>query len=318
MLEQAAQEIDRRLTSAARSRPPTRSPPTRRKATSFVEQGRIELVQAKAPVRMPPSSWPKQRCRSSTARSPRPAGSRRRSGGRNPPPTNADAVLSSLREVDARLARLKNAGKEEGDEPAARQEGPSAGEEVVDRRQGNGAARGSSGRLAGELFQTRLLVGNAYFEKSKALPPGSAERKAVVRAPADRYRKLFEKYPQDGALASDARYYEGSELPRARRTGRRLRRVVAAAPRHSAFDAWRSICALHRCQPGFAPGALREGGERLGSSAGCRKRSATSSTTDSKRLALANVPADRLDADWLGMKIRSCPTAGGEGGGPPR
>jgi hypothetical protein len=109
----------------------------------------------------------------------------------------------------AALAQLKNAGKEkEGDEPTGGKKArrtpkkPATDVKLMEKLEDR------QDELRGELLQTRLLVGNAYFEKSKALPPGSPEWKAVVRGSAERYRKLFEKYPKWGA-GLYARYYEG-------------------------------------------------------------------------------------------------------------
>ena len=118
MLEQAAQEVDRCLAAA-----PTGDEAVAaytQKGNLFVEQGRIKLAQAKRPgedaAKLMAEAMPLFDGAIAALEAPP-----REPGAEPPPPTNAeDAVLASLREVDARLAQLKNTGKEkEGNESSA-------------------------------------------------------------------------------------------------------------------------------------------------------------------------------------------------------
>ncbi|MFM8435483.1 MAG: hypothetical protein ACKOBP_09135 [Planctomycetia bacterium] len=120
--------------------------------------------------------------------------------------TNAeDAVLKELRAVDQRLAELQGKGKDEAEEggkptkkPPRKPSDTRLMEQLEERQD----------VLRGQLLQTRLLVGGAYFEKSKALPVGSKEWKAVLGKSAADYKELFSKYRSRGA-GLFARYYEG-------------------------------------------------------------------------------------------------------------
>jgi len=299
MLAQAAQEIDRCLAEA-----PTGDEAIAaytQKGNLFVEQGRIRLAQAKRPgedaPRLMAEAMPFFDGAIAALEAPP-----RDPGAEVPAPTNAeDAVLSSLREVDARLAQLKNPGKEkEGDEPTAGKKGRRPAKKSSTDVKAMERLEDRQDELRGELLQTRLLVGNAYFEKSKALPPGSAEWKAVVRASAERYRKLFEKYPKWGA-GLYARYYEGRNylvLAQAETAADERRKLL-----DTALLTLASIRALEG-ESGFVP-TLRA--KAVNASLECWLEEKVYDQFDDRlqRLALANVPADRLDADWLGMKVRS-------------
>jgi hypothetical protein len=113
-------------------------------------------------------------------------------------------VLKELRAVDTELAELQGklaAGEESGKGAKKAPRKPSDGrriEELEDRQD----------RLRGQLLQTRLLVGGAYYEKSRALPVGSQEWKAALEKSALDYKELYDKYRSRGA-GLFARYYEG-------------------------------------------------------------------------------------------------------------
>ena len=299
MLEQAAQEIDRCLAAA-----PTGDEAIAaytQKGNLLVERGRIKLAQAKRPGEDGPKlmaeAIPLFDAAIAALEAPP-----RDPGAEVPPPTNAeDAVLASLRDVDARLAQLKNAGKEkEGDEPTGGKKArrtpkkPATDVKLMEKLEDR------QDELRGELLQTRLLVGNAYFEKSKALAPGSAEWKAVVRGSADRYRKLFEKYPKWGA-GLYARYYEGRNylvLAQSETVPEERRKLL-----DTALLTLSSIRALDG-ESGFVP-TLRA--KSINASLECWLEQKLYDQFDDRlqRLSLLNVPADRLDAEWLGMKYRS-------------
>lgn len=115
-----------------------------------------------------------------------------------------DAVLKELRQVDARLAEM---GGDDGKEPPEgkpkrpprRSPSDTKLQEQLEQRQDD---------LRGQLLSTRLLAAGAFFEKSKALTPASAEWREALDAAATRYRELAEKYRSRGA-GLFARYYEG-------------------------------------------------------------------------------------------------------------
>ena len=299
MLEQAAQEIDRCL-AAGPTGDEAISAYTQ-KGNLLVERGRIKLAQAKRPGEDGPKlmaeAIPLFDAAIAALEAPP-----RDPAAEVPPPTNAeDAVLASLRDVDARLAQLKNAGKEkEGDEPTGGKKArrtpkkPATDVKLMEKLEDR------QDELRGELLQTRLLVGNAYFEKSKALAPGSAEWKAVVRGSAERYRKLFEKYPKWGA-GLYARYYEGRNylvLAQSETVPEERRKLL-----DTALLTLSSIRALDG-ESGFVP-TLRA--KAINASLECWLELKLYDQFDDRlqRLSLLNVPADRLDAEWLGMKYRS-------------
>ena len=299
MLEQAAQEIDRCL--AATPTGDEAIAAYTQKGNLLVERGRIKLAQAKRPGEDGPKlmaeAIPLFDAAIAALEAP-PRGP----GVEVPPPTNAeDAVLASLRDVDARLAQLKNAGKEkEGDEPTGGKKArrtpkkPATDVKLMEKLEDR------QDELRGQLLQTRLLIGNAYFEKSKALAPGSAEWKAVVRGSAERYRKLFEKYPKWGA-GLYARYYEGRNylvLAQSETVPEERRKLL-----DTALLTLSSIRALDG-ESGFVP-TLRA--KSINASLECWLEQKLYDQFDDRlqRLSLLNVPADRLDAEWLGMKYRS-------------
>jgi len=299
LLEQAAQEVDRCLAAV-----PTGDEAVAaftQKGNLFVEQGRIKLAQAKRPgedaAKLMAEAMPLFDGAIAALEAPP-----REPGAELASPTNAeDAVLASLREVDARLAQLKNTSKEkEGNESSAGKKGRRPAKRSSTDVKAMERLEDRQDELRGELLQTRLLVGNAYFEKSRALPPGSAAWQGVVRASAERYRKLFEKYPKWGA-GLYARYYEGRNylvLAQAETVPEERRKLL-----DTALLTLASIRGLEG-ESGFVP-TLRA--KAVNASLECWLEEKVYDQFDDRlqRLSLANVPADRLDADWLGMKVRS-------------
>lgn len=217
--------------------------------------------------------------------------------------TNAeDAVLKELRAVDAQLADLQGKAKGEGEESgkggrkAARK--PSDGRliEQLEERQD---------RLRGQLLQTRLLVGGAYFEKSRALPTGSKEWKAALEKSAADYKELYDKYRSRGA-GLFARYFEGRNYV-----------AIAQAEKDEKEKKKRMEQALLTLsdvrgldgEAGFVPG-LRA--KAVASTLECWLDTKAYAAKEFKdfderlqKIVLAPVPAERLDADWLAMKYRS-------------
>jgi cellulose synthase operon protein C len=216
--------------------------------------------------------------------------------------TNAeDAVLKELRAVDTELAELQGkpaAGEESGKGAKKAPRKPSDGrriEELEDRQD----------RLRGQLLQTRLLVGGAYYEKSRALPVGSKDWKAALEKSALDYKELYDKYRSRGA-GLFARYYEGRNYVAlaqaeadAKEKTKRMEQALLTLSDVRGLDG----------EAGFVPG-LRA--KAVASTLECwldMKAYAAKEFKDFderlQKIVLAPVSAERLDADWLAMKYRS-------------
>ncbi len=297
LLEQAGAELDRVL-AASPSGDDAITAYTQ-KGNLLVERGRLKLLQAKRPgedaAKLSQDAVPLFDAAIAVLGAPP-----REAGAEIPPPNNAeDAVLAALRDVDARIAALKGAGKEKesGDgagkkkRPAKKATGDVKQLERLENRQDD---------LRADLLQTRLLVGNAYWEKSKAFPAGSEEWKTLVRASSEKYRKLFDKYPKWGA-GLYARYYEGRNwvaLAQAEQAPEERKKLLDTA--------LLTLAAVRGLEgdSGFVP-SLRAKAINTSLEAWLEQKVYDQFDPRLERLALANVPADRLDADWLGMKYRS-------------
>lgn len=218
--------------------------------------------------------------------------------------TNAeDAVLKELRAVDAQLAELQGKGKGDDQEPKKGAKKPvrkPAGDmkkiEQLEERQD---------ALRGQLLQTRLLIGGAYYEKSRALEPTSKEWRAALETSATNYKELYEKYRSRGA-GLFARYYEG----------RNYATLALAEPKpderkkltEKALITLADVRSLDG-EAGFVPG-LRS--KAINTSLECWLDAKSYADKEFKdfderllKIVLAQVPADKLDADWLGMKYRA-------------
>ena len=130
-----------------------------------------------------------------------------------------DAVIKALRAVDAQIAELTpdkakaadgKDGKEADDKkppkakpkPKQQAKRPAAVEKQLERLEAEQEA------LRTKLIQTRLMVAETYFEKSRALEPESKEWKAALEDSSKRHKEIADKYPSKGA-GLFARYYEG-------------------------------------------------------------------------------------------------------------
>jgi hypothetical protein len=196
------------------------------------------------------------------------------------------AVLDLLRTVDAKLAELNPSSKEEGDGDGKpkkkRPKTPAQMKEI-------GQLEEKQDELRGQLLQMRLLIAAALYEKSKALPKDSEEWKKALKDSSDRYGKLYEKYRTRGA-GLFARYYEG-------------RNYVVLGDRAKALLTLADIRALDG-EGGFVP-ALRA--KAVNASLECWLEDKKYDEFDERmqKIAMAQVPADKLDADWLGLKYRA-------------
>ncbi len=218
--------------------------------------------------------------------------------------TNAeDAVLKELRAVDEELAALQGAaGKQDeaaGKKPKKPVRRPPGDMKKIERLEERQDA------LRGQLLQTRLLVGGAYFEKSRALPPGSPEWTKAIEASATNYKELYDKYRTRG-VGLFARYFEGrnyaalafaEQKPDERK--KKLEKALSALADIRLLDG----------EAGFVPG-LRA--KAINSSLECWLDAKAYADKEFKdfderllKIAMAKLTADRLDADWLGLKYRS-------------
>lgn len=213
-----------------------------------------------------------------------------------------DAVLKELRAVDKELAAFEASGEdgEDGEKKPKKPVRKSAADiKRIERLEERQEA------LRGQLLQTRLLVGGAYYEKSRALPPGSPAWTQAIQASAAKYKGLYEKYRSRGA-GLFARYYEGRNyvtLALAEQNPEERKKLL-----DQALTALADIRMLDG-EKSFVPG-LRA--KAINSSLECwldAKAYAVKEFSDFDerllKIAMAKVSDDKLDADWLGLKYRS-------------
>lgn len=298
LLEQASEQIDGSLATTPTGESAIAA--YLQKGNLLVERGRMKLAQAKR-AGEDAAALSQQAIALFDGAIAALAAPDRDAGTELPPPTNAeDAILAVLRDVDARIAALKGAGKDKDGEAAAgkkaKRPARKSGADVkqLERLEDRQDA------LRAELLQTRLLVGNAVYEKSKAYAAGSDEWKALVRQSAERYRKLYDKYPKWGA-GLYARYYEGRNylaLGQAESAPEERKKLL-----DTALLTLANVRGLEG-DSGFIP-SLRAKAINASLEAWLEQGNVEQFDARLERLALANVPAGRLDADWLGMKYRS-------------
>ena len=198
------------------------------------------------------------------------------------------AIVALLRDVDSKLADLSGKDAKDGSEKEPPKKKVPPKKSAADARL-MGQLEDRQDALRGQLLQTRLLIAGAVFEKSKALEKNSKEWKAAVEDSAKRYHQLYEKYRTRGA-GLFARYYEG-------------RNYTVLGERGKALAALADIRNLDG-EGGFVPG-LRA--KAINASLECWLEDKKYDEFDDRlrKIALAAVPAEKLDADWLGMKYRA-------------
>jgi hypothetical protein len=212
-----------------------------------------------------------------------------------------DAVLKLLRGVDASLKELRGeapADKADGDKDEKKDE-KKEGAKPTPKPKKPVRKPGSAKQMAdleerqddlrGQLLKTRLLIAAAYYEKSRALEPKSDPWKKALGDSAARYKELYDKYRARGA-GLFARYYEG-------------RNYAALGDRAKALATLADIRGLEG-DGGIVPG-LRA--KAINSSLECWLEDKKYDEFDERllKLSLAPLSSDRIDADWLGMKIRA-------------
>lgn len=298
LLEQASEQVDRALAGGPDEDQAIAA--YTQKGGLLVERARLKLAQAKRPgedaARLAQEAVPLFDAAIAALAAPP-----REPGAEISPATNAeDAVLLALRGVDARIAAIKGGGREKEGEGAAGKKArrtPKKNASDVKRLE---ALEDRQDKLRAELLQTRLLAGNAISEKAKAFSTGSAEWKQFVREAAGRYRQLFEKYPKWGA-GLYARYYEGrayAALAQAETVPEERRKLF-----ETALLTLANVRGLEG-ESGFVP-SLRAKAINASLEAWLETKQYDAFDQRLERLAMANVPADRLDAEWLGMKYRA-------------
>jgi len=208
-----------------------------------------------------------------------------------------DAVLKLLRGIDTSLKELRGeapAEKAEGDKDDKKDDKKPAPKAKKPVRKAGSAKQMADleerqDDLRGQLLKTRLLIAAAYYEKSRALEPKSEPWKKALGDSAARYKELYEKYRARGA-GLFARYYEG-------------RNYAALGDRAKALTTLADIRGLEG-EGGIVPG-LRA--KAINSSLECWLEDKKYDDFDERllKLSLAPLSADRIDADWLGMKIRA-------------
>lgn len=199
-----------------------------------------------------------------------------------------DAVLKALRQADAELQATAGVGQEkdakdgvenDDDRPTARPKRTRSIARMEEDRE----------ELRGKLLQVRLLVADAYFDKSEAFAADSAEAKTALQESTARYAELFKKYPNRGAGLL-ARCNEG-------------RNYAAAGDYAKALATLGEMLAIEGNGSFFA--ALRS--KALNASLQCwLAEGKEDAFTDAMlRMALGGVSDDQLDADVLGMKYHA-------------
>jgi hypothetical protein len=205
-----------------------------------------------------------------------------------------DAVLKELRRIDAQLETLRGGGEEADEAKAPVKDGGKPATKPKPKPRKPAPARqlteleDRQDELRAQLLKTRLLIAGAYYEKSRAFEPKSKEWETALSRSAALYKELYEKYRTRGA-GLFARYYEG-------------RNYVALGKRKEALAALADIRGLEG--EGIVPG-LRA--KAINSSLECWLEDKQYDPFDDRlrKLALAPLSSDRIDADWLGMKYRA-------------
>ncbi len=215
-----------------------------------------------------------------------------------------DAVLRSLREVDAKIKALKGDGKGDGkddDKDDGKKDGPSklppAQQKELDR------LGEEQTKYRGKLLSIRLMTGAAIFEKSRAFPAGSKEARAMLEESSGIFQGLTEKYGPTTA-GTFARYYWGRNtalLGKHEMAAETLAPVVVldeksplavslrAKAVNVSLECWLAMAAAEK-DAAKATDILKRVDEIV------RKFALT---------PVDKIPGRKLDAEWLGLKYRT-------------
>lgn len=228
--------------------------------------------------------------------------------------TNAeDAIRETLRDVDRRIAEVKDAAKDDTsgtESPATAKPRPGAAPPRAAARPPRPAGRRrpaavdrqleqletQQAKLRQKLIQTGIMVGETLFEKSKAYDPGTDEWKKALTDSAARHKELSQKYEQQAAGAL-ARVYEG-------------RNYALLGKGAEAIECLDSVFAIKEQQPFVLRLKCQALNFALPVWVGDKEKKLRplddKKVEDIAKFALAPVkPPLRLDADWLGVKYRT-------------
>ena len=199
-----------------------------------------------------------------------------------------DAVLKALRDADAELKAASGVA-EEKDGKDKEEDGDKKPTPRPKRARSIARMEEDREELRGKLLQLRLLVADAYFDKSQAFAADSPEAKTALQESTARYAELFKKYPTRGAGLL-ARCNEG-------------RNYAAAGDCEKALATLGEMLAIEG-NGGFFT-TLRS--KALNASLQCwlAEKRYDAFTDVMLRMALGGVPDDQLDADVLGMKYHA-------------
>jgi len=301
LLDRAEREIDRFLATTPSGMLAISA--YTQKGNLLIERGRSKLEQAKRPGE-DPAKLKAEAMPSFDAAIKVLEGPQRKPGDTIETVSNAeDAVLTELRAVDARIAALQGDGEPDGDADPKKTGRKQVRKSAADQKEILELEERQES-LRAQLLQTRLLVGGAYYEKSRALPEGSSEWKAALATSAENFRELYEKYRSRGA-GLFARYYEGRNyavLGFAEKNPDERKKMIDKAL--VTLSDLRSLGG----DAGFVP-VLRA--KAINTSLECWLDAKAYEKKDFRdfddlvKHALASVPADKIDADWLGLKYHA-------------
>lgn len=212
------------------------------------------------------------------------------------------AILSMLKAVGEELASLGGDGKKQDE--GETKDGPAVKKRktAAEMRRDNARIeelKEEQERLRGQLLQTRLLLASTQFEKSKAYGPSTEAWKKTIDDSTKRYAELYEKYRNRGA-GLFARFYEGRNQA--------VMAQAAAKPeeRKKLFE--KAVLTLADIRTldgqGFVP-ALRAKAYNTTFECWIDQKNLDGFDEVAEKVALASVPPDKLDAEWLGMKYRA-------------
>lgn len=224
--------------------------------------------------------------------------------------TAEDAVIKELRGIDEQIAAIKPpaSGKAPAEGKAAEGKAKSAKppprlsiaqQKELDRLEE------LQQKYRGQLLSTRILVGAALYEKSKAFPAGSKESAATLAESTEIFKTIAEKYAATAATAAAySRFYWG-------------RNLAAAGMHEQAAEVLAPLLAID----GRSPVAVALRAKAVNTSLECwlATAAAAKDPATARRILerlddglrgfvltpAERLPGRRLDAEWLALKFRA-------------
>ncbi len=221
--------------------------------------------------------------------------------------TNAeDAVIAEYRKTRDAIKELKGGGGGGDDKPKKPKPRNAAAAKELERLEEY------EEQLQGKIIQTRLMVASAYFEKAKAFAEGSKEWADAVAKSADQFKEIADKYPNKGG-GLFARYYEArnyaalgkTELAKSKDPG--YKPVDPKNPPAQRLETAIGTLAPLTVLDSKAPLAISLRAKAVATTYDCSTALGKFEVIDKdqRAFALTNVPAERLDTDWLTLKYRA-------------